>query len=126
MGRSTILLAAKTDWVRPLFRRILESHGYDVLMDGCGFTPLVIGHAFPGTLDLLLAEADYKGEGSGKALADNLGVLRPIMPSLYFVVREGRILLGKEPEAGFTKEFSPASFLKEVAESVTYGFFQVE
>jgi hypothetical protein len=126
MSHSTILLAAKTGWARSLFRRILESHGYEVLMDGCGFTPLVIGHSFPGTLDLLLAESDYNGEGSGKALADNLGVLRPIMPSLYFTVSEGRILMGTEPQAPFTKEFSPAGFLKAVAELVTYGLFQPE
>lgn len=125
MGQSTILLAAKTGWVRSLLRQILVAHGYAVLMDQCGLSPLVIGHSFPGTLDLLIVEADYKGEGSGKALADNLGVLRPIMPCLFFEVREGRILMGTDPEAGFPKEFSPASFLKEIAETSTYGFFQV-
>jgi hypothetical protein len=123
--QSTILLAAKTGWVSDLFRQMLAFHGFKVLVEQCGFTPLVIGHAFPGMIDLLLAEIDYKGAGSGKALAGNLGNLRPLMPCLYFAVRGGRIMMGTDPESVFENEFSPASFLKEVTELSTYGFYPV-
>jgi hypothetical protein len=124
-AQSTILLAAKPGWVSGIFREILAAHGFKVLLEQCGFTPVVIGHAFPGTIDLLLAEVDYKGAGSGKALAENLGALRPLMQCLFFEVRNGRILMGTDPESGFENEFSPASFLKEVTELSTYGFYPV-
>ena len=109
-----ILLAGRSKWAADVFREVLAAHGCRVIEPGCGFTPLVIGHSFPGEIDLLIVEVDYEEPDKGETLAANLRVLRPRMRALYFTVEYGTILVGSESDLSDAKEFTPAGLLKEV------------
>jgi hypothetical protein len=116
MGQPTVLLAANSEWAAEVFTQVLANHGCRILQAGCGFTPLVIGHSFPGEIDLLIVEIDYGEPVKGKGLAENLHVLRRQMRTLFFTAEGGTIRVGYDPGLSDGWEFTPAGILKEVPE----------
>lgn len=109
-----VLLAADESFVRSLFLEIMITHGHHVVMEGCGFTAVVIGHAYPGPIHLLLADIDHGGKNKGPILAENLAYLRPRMQSVFFSVSSGTLYLVQFP--GTQDEvkipFTPGGFLE--------------
>ena len=109
-GAETVLVAEDEDAVRRLTRRILERQGYQVLeaRDGRHAVELATRHA--GPIDLLLTDM-VMPEMNGRALAEQLCLLRPSLRVLYMsgytdddIVRRG--MLG--PRTGFLeKPFTP-------------------
>jgi hypothetical protein len=116
-----VLLAAEPSLMRAVIREILGVHGYRVVMEGCGFSPRVIGHSFPGTIHLLMADMDFDGVGSGPRLAANLAYLRPHMHSLYYAVDSGTVSLLRNPGTSeeVRAEFTPGILLEWVSDLIS-------
>jgi two-component system, cell cycle sensor histidine kinase and response regulator CckA len=103
--------------VRRLAHKILEGHGYDVMVAGSGKAALQLIGAGERRLDLLVTDVVMPGM-SGRQLAEQLRVRQPRLKVLYFsgytddaVVRHGVL----EKEVFFLqKPFTPDALLRKV------------
>jgi CheY-like chemotaxis protein len=71
-----VLLVEDEPSVRRLVRRVLVRQGYQVLDAGCADEALAIAEGQNGVLHLLLTDSLMRG-GTGPALAERLGTVRP-------------------------------------------------
>jgi PAS domain S-box-containing protein len=81
-GSETVLLCEDEEDVRSLTHRILDAHGYDVLVAAGGEEALELADAWPGAIDLLLTDV-VMPRMSGRELAQRLAIKHPGMKVLY-------------------------------------------
>jgi CheY-like chemotaxis protein len=95
-GSETVLVVDDDPTLRPLAKRILERHGYNVLVAGSGEEALKIVSAHPGDVHLVLADVLMPGM-DGVGLAERLTALRPAIRVLYTsgMPRDGAPFLAK-------------------------------
>jgi two-component system cell cycle sensor histidine kinase/response regulator CckA len=118
-GSETILLVEDEELVRRLAHKILEGHGYDVMVAGGGKAALQVVGAGESRLDLLVTDVVMPGM-SGRQLAEELRIRQPGLKVLYLsgytddaIVRHGVL----EQEVFFLqKPFSPDALLRKVRE----------
>ena len=116
-GSESILLVEDEELVRRLAHKILEGHGYDVMVAGSGKAALQLVGVGEGRLDLLVTDVVMPGM-SGRQLAEQLRVRQPGLKVLYLsgytddaIVRHGVL----EQEVFFLqKPFSPDALLRKV------------
>ncbi|MDQ3000819.1 MAG: hypothetical protein M3Y08_06120 [Fibrobacterota bacterium] len=114
----TIMLASPDSLVRSLLVEILETHGYKVLSEGPGgLSAVIMGHSYPGTIHVMIANMDYHGRGKGPALAENLAHLRPRMDVIFFSEVAETLWLIRDPgtDTEVRIPFSPGAMLEWVA-----------
>jgi signal transduction histidine kinase len=81
IGR-TVLVVEDEAAVRHVERRMLEAHGYRVLLADGGAAALAIVRAHEGPIDLLLTDV-IMPEMNGREVADAVQALRPDLPVLF-------------------------------------------
>lgn len=81
-GGEVVLLVEDEPSVRRLVRRVLVRQGYQVLDAGCADEALAIAEGQNGVLHLLLTDSLMRG-GTGPALAERLGTVRPDTKVLF-------------------------------------------
>jgi two-component system cell cycle sensor histidine kinase/response regulator CckA len=81
-GTETVLLVEDEDAVRSLVREVLRGRGYEVLEAQRSTEAIEICRAHRGAIDLLVTDVVLP-QISGRALAQQLGKLRPAMKVLY-------------------------------------------
>jgi PAS domain S-box-containing protein len=78
----TVLLVEDADEVRNLLERMLEFHGYRVVVADSAEAAMVIAERFEGTIDLLLTDVVMPGI-NGRELAHRLARQRPGLRTLF-------------------------------------------
>jgi two-component system, cell cycle sensor histidine kinase and response regulator CckA len=81
-GSETILVVEDEEGVRDLARRVLEHHGYRILIAPTPHEALEITRTEPGSIHLLLSDVVLP-QMSGSALTARIGRARPDMRVLY-------------------------------------------
>ena len=114
-----MLLVEDEDMVRALARRILQTHGYNLLEAQNGFQALRLCQEYTGMIHLMVADVVMPGM-SGRAVADHLSTVRPSMKVLYLsgyadnsIVHSGIIDTGT---AFLPKPFAPGDLARKVRE----------
>jgi hypothetical protein len=116
--RITVLLAGNPSWSLDLIHGILEAHDMHILREGvCGVTALVIGHSYPGPIDFLIADAEYRSGQGGFGLAANLSATRPEMGALFYRMCPEGLFLIEEGRAADARgiPFTPATLMQRVS-----------
>ena len=119
LGSETVLLVEDEEMVRALARRILQTHGYNLLEAQDGFQALRLCQEYTGMIHLLVTDVVIPGM-SGRAVADHLSSVRPSMKVLYLsgytdnsIVHHGVMDTGT---AFLPKPFTPADLARKVRE----------
>jgi PAS domain S-box-containing protein len=116
-GGRTILVVEDEAAVRHVERRMLEAHGYRVLLAEGGAAALELVRAHPGTIDLLLTDV-IMPEMNGREVAAAVQELRPGLPVLFVSGHVGDALDrhgGLGPEARvLSKPFSSRELVDAV------------
>ena len=119
LGSETVLLVEDEEMVRALARRILQTHGYNLLEAQDGFQALRLCQEYTGMIHLLVTDVVMPGM-SGRAVADHLLSVRPSMKVLYLsgytdnsIVHHGVMDTGT---AFLPKPFTPADLARKVRE----------
>jgi two-component system, cell cycle sensor histidine kinase and response regulator CckA len=116
-GSETILLVEDEAFVREVTGEVLESAGYVVLKAGNAEQALKAQQRFPGVIHLLVTDLCMPGK-NGRALAAELGSLRPAMKTIL-VSGYGESLWEKDGNPGvvyFPKPFSAVSLMSKIRE----------
>jgi len=116
-GSETILLVEDEELVRKLARRVLEGHGYSVMVAGSGKAALELVEGSEGRLDLLVTDVVMPGM-SGRQLAEELRARQSLLKVLYVsgytddaIVRHGVL---EQDVAFLQKPFGPEALLRKV------------
>ncbi len=116
-GSETVLVVEDVAAVRTVTRAMLERHGYTVLEAHDGETAIRLAEAHRGTIHLLLTDVVMPAV-SGRALADHLIALRPVMRVLFVsgytddaIVRHGIL---QDGIAFLQKPFTPDVLARKV------------
>lgn len=116
-GSETILLVEDEAFVREVTGEVLESAGYVVLKAGNAEQALKAQQRFPGVIHLLVTDLCMPGK-NGRALAAELGSLRPAMKTIL-VSGYGESAREKDGNPGvvyFPKPFSAVSLMRKIRE----------
>jgi PAS domain S-box-containing protein len=109
-GAESVLVVEDEEAVRTMVRRVLEGHGYTVLVAANGLEALELVRRSPTRIDLLVTDVVMPGMG-GVALADAARLVRPHLPVILMSgYADGA--LRSEALAGTTflqKPFSPSA-----------------
>src|SRR5216117_17145 len=118
-GTETILLAEDEAAVRNLARRVLEKHGYKLLLAATGRDGVQLATQHAGPIDLLVTDV-VMPEMGGRELAQRLAALQPGLKVLYLsgytddmIVRHGVLEAGV---AFLQKPFTPDTLLRKIRE----------
>lgn len=116
-GAETILVVEDEESLGRIFRRVLQTKGYTVLLAGSGTEALGLVESYPGSIDLLLTDVVLPGM-SGREVARSLVALRPDLRVLYMsgytedaIVRRGVLDRGI---AFLSKPFTPDEVVRRV------------
>jgi len=112
-GTETVLLVEDEQSLRSVVGNVLRSNGYEVLGAQDGHAALDLAENFAAPIELLLTDVILPGI-SGRALADHLGVSRPLMKVIYmsgytddFIAHHGTI----DPQTVLLEKPFPISLL---------------
>jgi two-component system cell cycle sensor histidine kinase/response regulator CckA len=118
-GTEIILLAEDEAAVRNLARRVLEKHGYKLLLAATGRDGVQLATQHAGPIDLLVTDV-VMPEMGGRELAQRLTALQPGLKVLYLsgytddmIVRHGVLEAGV---AFLQKPFTPDTLLRKIRE----------
>ena len=119
LGSETVLLVEDEDMVRALARRILQTHGYNLLEAQDGFQALRLCQEYTGVIHLMVTDVVMPGMNGG-AVADHLLSVRPRLKVLYLsgytdnsIAHHGVMDAGT---AFLPKPFTPADLARKVRE----------
>jgi two-component system, cell cycle sensor histidine kinase and response regulator CckA len=122
VGAETILLVEDEEAVRSLTRRVLEKHGYAVLVAKSGAEALEIARSHTSPVHLLLSDLVMPGMG-GPELAAQLVALRRGIRVLFMsgytddaVIRDGLI---NQTTSFLQKPFTPDGLVRKVRETLS-------
>ena len=123
-GTETVLLVEDEDEVRRLVSGVLEHHGYTVLPAARPHEAITLCASHAGAIDLLLTDAVLP-EMSGRALAEQVGLMRPdlrvlLMSGYAEDALEGRGLAGAGG-AFLKKPFTPTVLTRKIREVLDGG-----
>ena len=120
-GNETILVAEDETSLRTLTSTTLELRGYTVLQAKDGLDALEVNRKHPGTIDLLLTDIVMPGMG-GRALAEELGRLRPEVKIVYMSGYTGQAVGSQGPvEPGsyyLHKPFTRDALIRKIREAL--------
>jgi PAS domain S-box-containing protein len=118
-GTETILLAEDEAAVRNLARRVLEKHGYKLLLAATGRDGVQVAQQHAGPIDLLVTDV-VMPEMGGRELAQHLTALQPGLKVLYLsgytddaIVHHGVLDAGV---AFLQKPFKPDELARKIRE----------
>ena len=120
-GTETVLIVEDDLALRNLTRRILAEYGYNVLDAANGREALHLAAHFDGVIDLVVTDV-IMPEMSGRALVEQLSLMRPGSRSLYMsgytdddVVRRGMV---SDHVAFLQKPFTASTLLRVVRKTI--------
>jgi CheY-like chemotaxis protein len=120
IGSETILLVEDEDVVRRLAERVLQEHGYAVLVSSCGKEALEVAGQHAQPIQLMVTDVIMPGGMNGKQLADRMSVIRPEMKVLYISgYADSSLFSNAEQETPIQlleKPFSPQNLVQKVRE----------
>jgi len=118
-GNETVLLVEDDESLRPLMRRVLETHGYAVLEARHGKDAMRVATGHGGDVDLVITDV-VMPEMGGRELAERLASSRPSSKILFVsgytddvVIRQGILDSGR---AFLQKPFTPQELLTKARE----------
>jgi CheY-like chemotaxis protein len=113
-GTETVLLVEDEDLVRKAAARILERHGYHVIIAAHGEDALRKAEQYQGTIDLLLTDVAMPGM-SGTTLAERLAPKHPEMRVAYMSgYTEDPLVHADNDLAYVRKPFTPDRLLRKI------------
>jgi two-component system cell cycle sensor histidine kinase/response regulator CckA len=120
-GNETILVAEDETSLRTLTSTTLELRGYKVLQAKDGLDALEVNRKYAGAIDLLLTDIVMPGMG-GRALAEELGRLRPDVKIVYMSGYTGQAVGSQGPvEPGsfyLHKPFTRDALIRKIREAL--------
>jgi PAS domain S-box-containing protein len=118
-GNETVLLVEDDESLRPLMRRVLETHGYAVLEARHGKDAMRVATGHGGDVDLVITDV-VMPEMGGRELAERLASARPSSKILFVsgytddvVIRQGILDKGRP---FLQKPFTPQELLTKARE----------
>jgi len=118
-GNETVLLVEDDESLRPLMRRVLETHGYAVLEARHGKDAIRVADGHGGAVDLVITDV-VMPEMGGRELAERLASARPSSKILFVsgytddvVIRQGILDKGRP---FLQKPFTPQELLTKARE----------